>query len=457
MRTALRFCLVMAWLLAALLPASGASVIFYSKADNAYGWCAGYSYSRGESCAREQCLQYGSACELAIECDGGWSATAFAPDPYSGFGASCEWPSAGAARSIALVSCIYASHTLCNTSEAFDGNARSASAKANDAFDLAWYTQTLLSTLGYDIGDIDGAIGNKTRAAIRDFQSAIGLKPTGEAEWSLMWYLTYVAGGPGKFVADTIASTDAADQHIVQTYSYRHAELPGPDLSLTEALANLDDQWRRNIVAALVTWAQTPCTVPARTAAQTGDATIWAVSCAEGDFLLGLGGGTFQVATAEDGLLPKPTPVTCPTDDPSLPGPGSKPSLVTLNGPEPGLGQKPSLNSENAPGPGLDYKPSLNTANTPGPLGSLTLVDCPPPIPADCPTDDPGKTSKPSLNSENSQGPGKDYKPSLNTANDPGPLSGTLIPIDCAPEQQSKPSTNTINGISPDLAGSAAN
>ncbi len=48
-----------------------------------------------------ECLAYGSGCELAIECDGTLGATAFAPDPYEGFGASCEWQDAGDRRSIA--------------------------------------------------------------------------------------------------------------------------------------------------------------------------------------------------------------------------------------------------------------------------------------------------------------------------------------------------------------------
>lgn len=471
MRTLLRLCLVLGLLLAALLPASGASVIFYSKADNSYGWCAGYSYGRGESCAREQCLEYGSKCELAIECDGGWSATAFAPDPLSGFGASCEWQSAGVARSIALVVCIYASHALCSTSEAFDGSGRAASEKSNDAYDLAWYTQTLLLTLGYDIGEVDGAIGSKTRAAIRDVQSAIGIEATGEADWSLMWYLTYLAGGPGKFVADTIASIDAADQHVVDTYTFRYASVPGVDLTLPEAIATLDDQWRRNILAALSTYAQVPCAIPAHTAAQTDDANAWAVSCNEGDYLLGFGGPTLVVAKAEDGLSPLPIPVTCPVVEPTR---NDKPSSLSLN--DPGPSYKPSLNSENSSG--KDYKPSLNTANTPGPLSSLVPVeDCDQPSPTDCSPADPahndkpslvtlnqpapGKTYKPSMVTENAPGPSKDYKPSLNAANTPGPL-GDLVPVDdCPPAASSgtqadagsdfKPSPNTVNGMAPGL------
>src|SRR5690349_7733779 len=112
MRWLLRFVLIAVFAFASVAPSSAASVIFYSKKDNSYGWCAGYSYGRGESCAREQCLKYGSGCELAIECDGGWSAAAFSYDPWDGFGASCQWQQSSVARSVALEACLYVSQAL---------------------------------------------------------------------------------------------------------------------------------------------------------------------------------------------------------------------------------------------------------------------------------------------------------------------------------------------------------
>ena len=371
MRAALRFCLVLAWLFAALLPASGASVIFYSKADNAYGWCAGYSYGRGESCAREQCLEYGSGCELAIECDGGWSATAFAPDPYEGFGASCEWQNSGIARSIALLSCIYSSRSLCSTSAAFDGNARSASANANADYDLAWYTQRLLLTLGYDIGEVDGEIGSKTRAAIARFQSTIGLEPTGKAAWDVMALMLYAAGGTARFVRDVVAETDSADQHIVNTYAYRYAGAPAADITFAAELAGLEEGWRRTVAAALVAYAQVPCALPAAGVGATESADTLSVSCAEGDYLLALA-GPIPVVTRADGVIDiKPIPVSCPVEGEVVPAPGAgqeaeqrfKPSPSTLNGPAPDRDPEAS-------------KPSLLTTNSPAP-GSMPSTGCP--------------------------------------------------------------------------------
>jgi peptidoglycan hydrolase-like protein with peptidoglycan-binding domain len=41
--------------------------------------------------------------------------------------------------------------------------------------------QQLLARHGYDVGDPDGHLGAKTRAAIRDFQARIGQVPDGFA------------------------------------------------------------------------------------------------------------------------------------------------------------------------------------------------------------------------------------------------------------------------------------
>lgn len=46
--------------------------------------------------------------------------------------------------------------------------------------------QTLLNRLGYDAGPVDGASGPRTRQAIRAFQNANGLAPTGEPDADLL-------------------------------------------------------------------------------------------------------------------------------------------------------------------------------------------------------------------------------------------------------------------------------
>jgi hypothetical protein len=54
-------------------------------------------------------------------------------------------------------------------------------------------TQEALIALGYEIGEIDGAIGTKTRTAIRSFQTSHGLKSDGEPSAALLQRMRRVA------------------------------------------------------------------------------------------------------------------------------------------------------------------------------------------------------------------------------------------------------------------------
>ncbi|MEO6013198.1 MAG: peptidoglycan-binding domain-containing protein [Devosia sp.] len=359
--------------LAITSPAPAASVIFYSADDNAYGWCAGYNYGKSESCARDKCLGIGTRCALATECDGHWSAAAFANDPWLGFGASCEWPSANAARSIALLSCIYASHSLCWTSTAFDGSARATSEKSDASFDIAWYTQTLLLYLGHDIGEADGEIGKKTRSAVAEYQASIGVEANGETNWDLILKLIYSYGGTGQFVASVIAGTEAADQAVVSNYSYRYAGKPAPDRSLGAELAALPEPDRLSAVAVLINGAQQSCSLPALTAgAQDEAGSNWGVTCAEGSYLLTLDGRAQTVAIADAATF-HPIPVSAPADcaantDPDNRGPGMdfKPSPVTIGGMQP-TDAPPATDCPPATDSTTEFKPSPVTLNAPQP------------------------------------------------------------------------------------------
>jgi len=46
--------------------------------------------------------------------------------------------------------------------------------------------QERLIRAGYDIGDVDGIIGSKTREAVRDMQSRLGMEATGRAGGKLL-------------------------------------------------------------------------------------------------------------------------------------------------------------------------------------------------------------------------------------------------------------------------------
>ena len=54
--------------------------------------------------------------------------------------------------------------------------------------------QTLLNQLGFDTGRPDGAIGNKTRDAIRNYQRELGLRVDGEPSLNLLNHLRQIAG-----------------------------------------------------------------------------------------------------------------------------------------------------------------------------------------------------------------------------------------------------------------------
>ncbi len=65
---------------------------------------------------------------------------------------------------------------------------------AKPATEVIGAVQHMLSELGYDPGRIDGMLGDKTRQAIRKFQSDTGLPQTGLASDELMEILTAKVG-----------------------------------------------------------------------------------------------------------------------------------------------------------------------------------------------------------------------------------------------------------------------
>jgi hypothetical protein len=63
--------------------------------------------------------------------------------------------------------------------------------------ELAAQTQEALLALGYDIGDIDGQIGSRTRGAIRSFQKSQGLGADGKTSDALLQKMKQVARAKG--------------------------------------------------------------------------------------------------------------------------------------------------------------------------------------------------------------------------------------------------------------------
>ena len=55
--------------------------------------------------------------------------------------------------------------------------------------DLIANVQSQLARLGYDPGPLDGLAGRKTREAVRAFQAALGITPTGRISEELLLLL----------------------------------------------------------------------------------------------------------------------------------------------------------------------------------------------------------------------------------------------------------------------------
>ena len=139
-----------------------------------YGWAAGYNYSRSERDAHNYCDKGGKACKFVLECDGGWSAVAFADGFAKGVAFACGFSNAKGARISALANCMAESKTLCWTSPTISGNGKERSEKENLKFDRIWYAQQFLYSRDFEPGPADGEMGGKTRAALRASRASSG-------------------------------------------------------------------------------------------------------------------------------------------------------------------------------------------------------------------------------------------------------------------------------------------
>jgi peptidoglycan hydrolase-like protein with peptidoglycan-binding domain len=275
--------------------ASAATAISYSEPDNTYGWCTGYSTSEAPGCAKQWCEQSnGQQCQLALVCDAGWNAIAYADsDEASGFGASCDLGSAYNARLTALASCIVQSRTVCWTEGTFDGSGNERSKDDNGDFDLTWYIQGLLHGLGYDPGSTDGAFGSRTRGAIRAFQADMGLDETGEVSEDLFYILLAKNGG----VAFLVAGMEALSESFTSDERSRifgASAAPLGNLTYSDELALRSTSVQRVLLADYLRFNDRDCPMPAaRTEITDPSNGIWAVTCS--------GGGDFTITLSADG------------------------------------------------------------------------------------------------------------------------------------------------------------
>lgn len=304
------------WL--SIVPAEASTAIYYSAPDNIYGWCAGYAYDRAHTCAHDECTKEGGKdCVLALECDGGWGAIAFAEEPAVGVGATCGLKDAYFARSQALAACMNAANNLCWTDTTFDGDGNSASAADNRNFDLVWFTQTMLQIRHFKLGDADGQMGGQTRAAIAKFRSSLGEGQSGAPDEDLVRRLLDAVEGP-QIYASIIKRDVLDDRTDLNDITFAKSTSPSPAMSFSEVLMQRPEDQRRLALATILADEGSPCTLPAKDAEPLPDAKsgVWNIGCAEGDYTLMLtADGSTVITTGKSTMTPDNSKTAPSTDD----------------------------------------------------------------------------------------------------------------------------------------------
>lgn len=262
------------------------TVIYFSPADGSYGWCNRDSRDAAHGCALRYCKSEhnGESCVEAISCRGGWAATAYAKDwaRIGGFAASCGFRTAAVARQLALAACMGAANDLCNTSASFAGR-RTSSKESNREFDLVWVSQTLLNSIGYDVGTIDGKMGPRTRKGVSEFQSALGRTATGQLDDELLSRLLDAVGGAQGYVHLIRKNILKPNERLMTESTYAYARSPSPERSVSDALAERLQGERLTALATFLTAANAPCALPARRAERKAEH-VWWVDCEQGAY-----------------------------------------------------------------------------------------------------------------------------------------------------------------------------
>ncbi|MYZ47302.1 peptidoglycan-binding protein [Propylenella binzhouense] len=285
--------------------AAADATIYYSADGNAYGWCAGGSPGRLDSCARKWCVEGGGKdCRAVVACRGGWGAIARPQEPAEGIGAVCGLSDAGSARIAALVLCMTETRTLCWTDTTFNRRGSSLDQRSNRAFDRVFQAQRMLQLLeipGWDV--FDGALGPKTKAAIRTFQVRLGMVEDGAVSDELLQALADALGG-----TDMLFRSLDLRTVLRPGQSYAHLSHAPPKQSFNAVTENLPENRRLTRLARMIRVRELPCGIPAR-AARLSDGK-WTITCAEREYeLRQLEDGSSKIAfTPEAGTERKDDP-----------------------------------------------------------------------------------------------------------------------------------------------------
>jgi peptidoglycan hydrolase-like protein with peptidoglycan-binding domain len=250
----------------------------------------------------------GRECQLALECEGGWGAVAFAETPVQGFGASCGMEDAFWARIVALSECIVASKSICWTDTVFDSRGRTVRQDDDHQFDQVFYTQTVLQIRGYSPGSTDGRLGSQTIDAVRRFQSNLGRPATGTVDDELIYRL-YDAVDGGSDLAKDIKH-DVLDAWSDKTKSRAYGSANSPlETTYAQQLMDKPPADRMLALATILSSSGTKCTLPAVGAELLSGSSpeIWNIECAEGWYTLIIDNGARTIMTGKGGSDTKST------------------------------------------------------------------------------------------------------------------------------------------------------
>lgn len=287
-------------LLAAVLAAApgisqGETVFAYSQTESTYGACYGCGPDALDRAMDECRAAGGTDCRPVLSCANGWAATAFPAEggPF-GIGLACGLSSETAARTLALAACIGEANWFCRIDQVADPRGNSRAESDGGAWVRTFTVQTLLSALGYEVGEIDGVAGPATQAARAAFSARTGVALPSAIDTTETWWLIMALGGQSLYfelIRRTAYATGLAQAgHLVHGW----AAEPNPSPGFGTEVSGLKEIAMLRAWSVYLTQRDQPCTLPAEKAVPVFGSPdeMWQVVCRE---------GTYEVLVYPDG------------------------------------------------------------------------------------------------------------------------------------------------------------
>jgi hypothetical protein len=246
-------------LLALTTSAHAQAVVAYNETTSFWSLTPGADIEADRRLAVEDCeANSGGPCQVLLECPAGWIAVAESGEPELGRGFGCGMETAAGARMMALVACTAAANRICDLRGAISPQGEQFFDSSTEGpATTAMYAQYMLDGFGYDIGQIDGEIGRKTKTALREWEASVGLPPTGEVTNDIVSLMFYAAWGR-QAVVD--AMKDFGESISEDFTMIGRALSERPLRPLNYELARADEEKMPQILGVVVSAAQSsPC------------------------------------------------------------------------------------------------------------------------------------------------------------------------------------------------------